>query len=143
MTQQRDDADNLRFAENVDGGGSVTLTTEMDTAATIEEVRVRIYNGPEWDLHISPFVQIGGDDAPRTDLINYQGKDYVDGNADHFKFPVSESVTPGDVVGVDVENVEEDWAYDFSVDMDIEYLHGSERVESTVSRFLGKLSGVL
>jgi len=120
----------VRFAENVDPGDNVNLSKEIETAATVEQVTVRIYRGAELDLHVQPYVERGG---RRTSLVEYQGKDYVDGDGDFFEFPVSEGVERRDQLGVDVENQATDYAYDFSVDVVLDRAGGTSRVVNWIS----------
>jgi len=128
--------DNLRFATGVPAGESKELTHEINDPATIEGVDVRIYRGAELDLQLVPFARFGGDDAPKTPLVTLIGKDYIDGDGDEFNFTLSESVTPGDVVGVEVENVSTEFDYDFAVDMDLDHEGGATRSATSI---LGRL----
>lgn len=115
----------VRFAESVDPGETITLTKDVERDATVEETTVRIYRGAELALRIKPFVER---DNRRFELIDYpQGKQYVDGDGDFWEFPVSEAVATEDVIGVEVENVATDYAYDFSTDMVLDRAGGTAR----------------
>ena len=131
-----DKRDNLRFATGVGPDSSEELTYEVQRAATVEGVDVRIYRGAELDLQVRPFARFGGQDAPKTPLITFIGKEYVDGDGDFFTFTLSESVTPGDVIGVEVTNTSTEYSYDFSVDVDLEHEGGVTR---SATSLLGRL----
>lgn len=122
-----DKRDNLRFATGVGPDSSEVLTYEVERPATVEGVDVRIYRGAELDLQVRPFGRFGGDDAPKTPLITFVGKEFVDGDGDFFTFTLSEVVTPGDVIGVEVTNTSTEYSYDFSVDVDLEHEGGATR----------------
>ena len=133
-----DKRDNLRFATGVGPDSSEELTYEVQRAATVEGVDVRIYRGAELDLQVRPFARFGGQDAPKTPLITFIGKEYVDGDGDFFTFTLSESVTPGDVIGVEVTNTSTEYSYDFSVDVDLEHEGGATR---SATSLLGRVFG--
>jgi hypothetical protein len=120
--------DSVRFAERVDPDDSISLSYEVVEDATIEEMRVRIYPGPEHDLRIFPYVDRGkGERSRREELVEFRGKEYIDGNGDHFKFPISVDVEEEQTIGVDVENLEVEYAYDFVVDFDLDHAGGTSR----------------
>lgn len=131
----------IRFAESVDPETSVTLTKQVEKDATVEEVRVRIYRGAELALHVYPFVKR---DNKRFSLVEFRGKEYVDGDGDEFVFAVSEGVAVEDVIGVEVENTapvpsdDKDLSYDFAVDMQIDREGGTDRPASS---FIDRLVG--
>lgn len=123
----------IRFAEQVDPDSKVEETFDVETEATIEGLDVRIYRGAELDLHIKPWIKREGKKFP---LIEYQGKNFIDGDADHWEFPVSESIRPEDTIGVTAENVDTEYALDYAVDVTIDRAGG-------LSRFGGLLDGLV
>lgn len=125
----------IRFAESVDPGSTVTLTKSVEEAASVEEVAVRIYRGAELALQVQPFVKRND---RRFELVEYHGKDYVDGDGDFWEFTVSEGVEKDDVVGVEVENISPDYAYDFACHLKMDREGGTERpATSFIDRLLG------
>jgi len=115
----------VRFAEEVDPGETVTLTKTIEEDATVEQATVRIYRGAELALRVKPFVRRNN---RRFGLIDFpDGKQYVDGDGDFFEFPVSEQVEENDEIGVEVENVATDYAYDFSTDLVVDRAGGTAR----------------
>lgn len=123
---------NLRFAETVPADDSVELTYTSEEAATVERVDVRIYRGAELDLEVVPFVVV---DEQRFPLVTFRGKEFIDGDGDFFEFTLSEPITAGDKVGVEVTNRDTEFAYDFSVDVSLDYEGGVER---SLTSFIGR-----
>lgn len=118
----------------MDPESSITLTKEVEEDATVEEVTVRIYRGAELALHIEPFVKR---DGRRFGLVEFFGKEYIDGDGDFFEFKTSEGVEEADLVGVDVENTaptgtEQNLTYDFAVDMTLDREGGTERATTSL-----------
>lgn len=142
-TEQRD---SFRFAGRCDPDSTETLTVEMQDDATVEDVGVRIYQGPRLDLQIFPFVEVDstGAGVDRKALINFpddpEAKDYIDGNDDDFGFDVSRAVERDEKIGVEVENTDTEHAYDYTVDVIVDYEGGSSRpfagVVDTVSGWI-------
>lgn len=114
----------IRFAESVDPGETVTLTKDVEQDATVEEVTVRIYRGAELALHVQPFVKR---DDRRFSLVEFQGKEYVDGDGDFWEFRTLEAVEKEDVIGVEVENTAADYTYDFACNMSVDREGGTSR----------------
>jgi len=119
----------VRFADQVAPGESVTLTKTVENAATVEDVTIRIYRGAELALQVEPFVKRNNRRFP---LIDFHGKDHVDGDGDFFEFPVSESISVDDKIGVEATNVADDYAFDFSTDFVVDRAGGTNRVVSFV-----------
>jgi hypothetical protein len=130
MTQADERRDTFHFSESVSPDESVTLTKEMDRAATIERIDVRIYRGAEFALQVQPFkdVEPSSDTERRVPLLTYRGRDFVAGDGDRFSFPVAREVRNGRTVGVEVTNTADDFAYDFNVSIIVEYAGGLSRV---------------
>lgn len=125
---------NLRFAEQVSAGSTSSLEHEVREPSTIERLIIRIYPGAELDLRVKPYVEIGGD-GPKVPLLTYEGKEYVDGDDDKWEFDLVESVDPGDKVGVEVTNVNSNYAYDYAAHISLD--PGADR--SLLSVFGGVL----
>ncbi|MFC7131654.1 MULTISPECIES: hypothetical protein [Salinibaculum] len=134
--------DSVRFADRVapnsTGDGSHVETYEVQEGATVEQVDVRIYRGAELDLRVRPFIRRGDDGSRREiDLIQFQGKQYIDGDGDHFEFTVSQAAERGDLVGVEVENHDDTYGYDYAVDMALDRAGGIARFGGVVDRIRG------
>lgn len=125
---------NLRFAEQVSAGSTSSLEHEVREPSTIERLIIRIYPGAELDLRVKPYVEIAGD-GPKVPLLTYEGKEYVDGDDDKWEFDLVESVDPGDKVGVEVTNVNSNYAYDYAAHISLD--PGADR--SLLSVFGGVL----
>jgi hypothetical protein len=122
-----------RFSDTVDPGESLDLSTTLDDPATAEAIRVRFYQGPELDLTIEPYRERASDRLPLVDLY---GRDVLVGDDDHFEFEISEQLHEDDTLGVVATNNSTEYAYDFNLDITVEYAGG-------VSRALSSLTGVL
>ncbi|ELZ87491.1 hypothetical protein C453_04034 [Haloferax elongans ATCC BAA-1513] len=136
MSSNSDRKSSLRFAGNVGPDDVETETYTAQQDATVEEVAVRIYQGPRLDLRVVPFLERGEPGyRERVPLVELRGKDYVDGDNDYWIFPTSEAVREGEVLGVEVRNVDGSNTYDYAVDMVIDRAGGMARpVESFLSR---------
>jgi len=130
MTQADERRDTFHFSDSVEPGASRKLTKEMERAATIERIDVRIYRGCEFALEVQPFKDVEPDDETerRVPLLTYRGRDYVAGDGDRFSFPVAREVRSGRSIGVEVTNTADDFAYDFNVSVVVEYAGGLSRV---------------
>jgi len=120
----------LRFSDTVDPGDSDIFTFETERDCTVERMEVRVYRGAEFDLLIEPFVDRNksNDRRRREDIIVYRGSEIIAGDADKFQFDVSKSVQDGQEIGVEVTNQDGEYAYDFVVDMTLEYAGGLSRI---------------
>ncbi|WP_058826725.1 hypothetical protein [Haloferax sp. Q22] len=137
MSTNSERKSSLRFAGNVGPDDVETETYALQKDATVEEVAVRIYQGPRLDLQIIPFVERGEPGyRERIPLVELRGKEYVDGDDDYWIFPTSESVHEGELLGVEVRNIDGSNTYDYAVDMVVDRAGGVTR---PVDSFLGQL----
>ncbi len=107
----------VRFAGEVDPGDTETLEYDLPEAATVTELRIRIYEGPQLDLHITPYAERGDPESrrDRTPLITTVGKDYVDGEDDDWVFHVNEDLDRLDSLVIEAENKDPTHPYNFAV----------------------------
>lgn len=133
-----EDRRSIRFAEDVGPDSTVIETYEAPHDLTVEQLTVRIYRGAELDLQVFPFVDRDRSDdrQQREPLVVFRGKEFIDGDGDTFEFPVSVSVKEGQEIGVEVENVDSTYTYDFAAEVTVDPVGGLQR--STTS-FLGGL----
>jgi hypothetical protein len=130
MASDDDSRDNVRFADRVSPSSTETLRHELKRAATVEFINVRIYPGAELDLQLVPFGE-NREGSNRYPLVTLEGKSHIDGDADRFEFDVSEPVDAGEYIGVEATNQDASNAYDYAVDITVEYAGGLRRVIST------------
>ncbi|WP_363467834.1 hypothetical protein [Halogeometricum borinquense] len=129
MSDTHERRESIRFSEAIPPGETETLRFEVTQDCTVEEITVRIYKGPQLDLHIVPFVERGEDGRRRrTDLLRTEGKEYIDGDDDRFTFAIEEGVEEDEIIGVEVENTDDTNIYDFACHVTI------DRAGGTVSR---------
>lgn len=119
----------FRFADSVDPNTTEEYEETLHAAATIEGIEVRIYPGPELDLRVKLFAVDGADRRP---LINFNGKEYVDGDNDVWSFDVSEPIDEGEEILVEVENQDANTTYNFAVNMAVDFAGGIERLVKRV-----------
>lgn len=124
MTHDIDNRRSLRFSDRTSPSTVDEAMRMIQQDATVEHVSVRIYEGAQLDLQIEPYVKSGGS---IFSLIDYEGKEYVDGDDDVWEFHVSESVREEDYVGVKVTNTSGNYAYDWSVDVCLDRAGGARR----------------
>lgn len=115
-----------RFSTTVGPGADGELTADAERDATVERVDVRFYAGPRLDLKLVPFVRTERGD--RVELIDVTGREAIVGDNDVFEFEVSEPLDSTDVLGVAFDNTDEENAYDFVVDLQIDREGGQNRV---------------
>jgi hypothetical protein len=128
----------VRFASTVAPGDTDTYSVEVEQAATVEDMTVRIYRGAELSLHILPFVERGAENRrSRIPLVEFRGKDFIDGDGDFFEFGLSEAVEENDVVGVEVTNTADEYAFDFAVNMSLDRAGGSSRLGGLIDSVQG------
>jgi hypothetical protein len=115
----QDRADTVRFAGSVGPGNSETERYLVERPSRIDEVRIRIYRGAELALQVVPFAEFGTDKdrRRRSNVVRFAGdKQYVDGDDDAWEFPVRIPIDDDEVVGVEIENTDGQYTYDYSVD---------------------------
>jgi hypothetical protein len=123
-----------RFSATANPGEKDELTHEVTADATVEQLDVRFYRGPQLDLEIRPRIET--EDGRRVDLVDLIGRNVIVGDDDHFRFYPSEQVREGDLLVVEFENTDSTWTYDVTVDMTLDRLGGVKR---TLTRALGVL----
>jgi len=130
-----------RFSGRVDPQDSVDESIVLDYDATIEEVRVRFYPGPQLDLEVLPYRR-SGRSGDRKGLVDLVGRPWIVGDNDSWSFDISEPITEGDEIGVKVRNqaatgTDQDLAYDYTVDIVVDGAGGTSRVLGTIADAIG------
>ena len=110
------------FAEEVPALDSVTLQQRAYNDGTIEAVRVRIYQGPALDLRIDPYILRHNN--RRQNIIEYVGKQFVDGDDDHFTYAISIPIRRNELLVVQVVNLNDTFDYDFRVKIEVDHAGG-------------------
>jgi len=122
----------VSFAADVAPDSEDSLEYSLNGPATIERISVRIYPGPENDLHITPLISRGSGSDIR--LVQFEGKSFFDGDDDKWVFEPSKDVSGDDKIVVMAENLDASNEYSYRVNMDIDYRAGG-------GSFLGSLFG--
>lgn len=103
------------------------VTYEVDSDATIERIQIRIYEGAELDLQLEPIRRTTEGATPDQPLLEYAGKSYIDGDDDVYEFVVSEAIHNGEKIVIKATNNDGSNAYDYRVNVDVDYHGGSGR----------------
>jgi hypothetical protein len=124
--------ESYRFAAKVPAntGWSETDTLRVAGDGTVERVRVRIYIGAQLDLKLRVWLRRkngGKVDEPLIKFVKGM-KDYIDGDDDDFSFEIGVPVYLDDEIVVEYKNDDPLNAYDFSVDVEIDYAGGAYRM---------------
>lgn len=129
MPGESQDKRGLHFAASVPAGGSVENTHKMQRDATIEEVQTRFYIGQELDLQLNLYIRDPDDTQSSRKIIPTPGSiDHIAGDDDDYRWDVSEPINKGDKIVVEATNQDANNAYNYVVNMDVDYLYGSSRV---------------
>jgi hypothetical protein len=123
----------VSFAKEVAAGSEETLSYEVPNDGTIESIKVRIYPGPQNDLHVTPYVnREGGADS---NLVELKGKDHFDGDDDTWSFGLSKDIETGDLIKVQAVNNDANNPYNFRANVEVDYRGGST---STLAWLFGR-----
>lgn len=129
--------DGFTLSDQVPAGATNrAVKVEVDTDATIERMSFRIYPGAELDLELVPYVYETGGGRRKRPILEFGGKEYVDGDDDRYPFEVSEPIEEGEEIVIEATNRDGSNAYDYRVNFDVDYHGGTER------GFLASLGGV-
>lgn len=102
---------------------------------TVERISVRIYQGPELDLHLDPYVMRFN--QRRQDLIHYVGKKYIDGDDDRYIYAVNVPIRMDELLVVFYSNLDPAYTYDFRVTIEVDYAGGLYRFPFTPLKVTG------
>lgn len=119
-------------ASTTDQEVSITL----DSDATVERLSIRIYPGAELDLQLVPVVRTSGGGSRDRPLLEFAGKEYVDGDDDMYVWELSKPVEEGDEIVMKATNNDGSNAYDYRANFDVDYRAGS-------TGLLASIGGVL
>lgn len=120
--------DGFSLSDQVPAGATGReVSARVDTDATIERISIRIYQGPELDLELEPMVQERGGGSRKRPILEYSGKEYVDGDDDLYVWDVAEPVEEGEEIVVQATNRSGSNAYDYRANFDVDYHGGTGR----------------
>jgi hypothetical protein len=115
-----------RLSLQVAAGGSGRLTRRLTQEGTLDRVNVRIYSGAALYLQLKP--KLDQLHQREVDVVDYTGKQYIDGDDDAYVFDVSIPVHVDNQLIVEYVNNSLVDALDFAVDFIVDHLGGTERV---------------
>lgn len=130
----------LTFARQVPAAESDRLAYEVQEDATLEGVTARIYKGAENTLRLN-VLHIPASGSPTSLVENVDadgdGKDYIDGDDDAWTWEPSVPVEEGDSLVVDHENTDGSNAHNYRVNMNLDYMGGTERLLAGIKAVIG------
>lgn len=130
----------LTFARQVPALEDDRLVHEVDEDATVEGVTARIYQGAENTLRLNvKHIPASGSPVSLVETVDDDGdgKDYIDGDDDAWSWRPAVPVEQGDKLVVDYENTDASNAHNFRVNMNMDYMGGTDRLVSGIKSFLG------
>ncbi|MBK5251102.1 MAG: hypothetical protein JJE29_00430 [Peptostreptococcaceae bacterium] len=115
----------IHFSKTIAAGATDTLNARIKNNGTLEEIRVRFYEGANKELAIRPVIDTRGN---LQEIFSYatSGDSSIKGNDDYFVLPVNMPVKLDDVAKVMVVSSSL-IDLDFVVDFVIDYKAGLER----------------
>lgn len=111
----------FRFGLQVPASTAGYEDAPVEMPGTIERLMVRLYPGPENALRIRPLILRRDEEIP---IVKFIGKPYFDGDGDKWESWLREPVGPDDILRIRYDNVAAAIAYDFAVEIEIDYAGG-------------------
>lgn len=109
-----------------------TQTHTVPADGTLLDPQLRIYPGPENDLHLKITVKQDRTGRQR-EIISTEGpNDYIDGEDDFWRWHSEIPVYHNDVITVDPENVDGQHSHNYRFSYSIDFAGGSERAAPTL-----------
>jgi hypothetical protein len=126
--KMEDKKESISFRKQIPASASDIVTERIKAPGTIERVKVKFYQGQQLALQVRPTVEHKGKQI--EDLITYaQGTNKnLSGDNDYFEFDVVVSVDYDDEIKIFVTNTDATNNYDLTVDIEIDYFGGKNRV---------------
>lgn len=104
------------------------ISERIKSDCTIEEIRIRFYQGQQLALEVYPFVEHKGHKIESFFTFPNTSKTTLAGDDDYFVFPVSVPCEYDDFVKVQCWNKDLTNTYTLAIDMVVDYLGGQTRV---------------
>lgn len=130
----------LTFARQVPAAEDDRVAYEVQRDATVEGVEARIYSGAENTLHLTiKHIPATGTPTPLVGTVDEDGtgKSYIDGDDDVYNWDVSHPVEKGDILVVDHDNTDGSNAHNYRVNMNLDYMDGTDRILGGIRGLLG------
>lgn len=108
----------ISLASETPAGSTEKIEYDPDNSGYITWVEIRIYVGAETDLNLDPYIQT--EIESKRKLIEYVGKDGIDGDDDSYTFNVNVPIEDDAKVVVEADNTDPDNAHSWRVNMDFE-----------------------
>jgi len=130
--------DGFTLSDQVPAGATEReVEVTVDTDATIERLSIRIYTGAELDLELRPLVRTTGGGSRDEPLLEYAGKEYLDGDDDRYTWDLAQPIEDGEKIVIEATNNDGSNAYDYRANVDVDYHGGTGRsLLATIGGFL-------
>lgn len=117
----------ISFRYDVLPNTMITLGERIKGDCTVDEIRIRFYQGQQLSLEVYPFIQHKGNMV--ESFFTYAGgsKQVISGENDYFVFPISIACEENDQVKVRIQNKDAVNTYTASIDVVVDYLGGTAR----------------
>jgi len=132
--QQNNGAEDLKrktvhFSLNVPASTQGALTYRIPGECTIERVSLRFYPDAMLNLQLDPYLLKTKE--RRYNLIDYVtgAKGYIDGDDDYFIYTCKHPAQVDDVLTIEYNNIDAVDAFDFTVDIELDFMGGLLRSE--------------
>lgn len=124
----QDNKETIHFGLSVPANTASDLQFHVPYAATIDRLRVRIYAGAQLTLQIKPIVRRLSNQTENIVKYAQNGKKFLDGDDDVFDFGVSIPIFEDEDIIIEYKNTDLINAYDFAVDVELDYKNGQYRI---------------
>lgn len=118
----------ISFRKEIAPNSSDVIAERVKTDCTIEEIRIRFYQGQQLSFEVYPFVEHKGHKLESFFTFPSTTKTTLAGDDDYFVFPVSIPCEYDDFIKVQCWNKDATNTYTLAVDIVVDYLGGKTRV---------------
>lgn len=100
----------ISFRKEINASKTDVLQERIKSDGTIEEIRVRFYQGVQKSLQVEPFIEHKGHQIEQ--MISYPSTtdQFISGDDDYFIYPVSVPVEYDDFIKVKAKNITHDFS---------------------------------
>lgn len=121
MYRLRGETESVSIGKQVSSSSTESISYTAKADGKIEgTLQLRIYAGAENSLHITLEI-VDANGEMRKELVTPKGKGYIDGDDDFYQWSISEKIHKGEKVRVTGENTDGTYAYDFRVNLSVNY----------------------
>lgn len=125
----------ITFRKPIQPNEKIEFIERIKADGVIESIKIRFYMGQELQLKVLPYIKHRGNKIEYMTTNPINNGDYsLAGDDDYFMFDVAVPVRYDDELLVKVENLSNEYIYNLSCDITIDYLGGTDRIIGGVVR---------